>query len=190
MAEINNLTLAEIEDGLDEIRKSPKDEGVLELIVARPKIGEREVLQVGELNTETGLVGDNWNTRKSWATKDKKPHPEMQINIMNSRAIALIAQTKERWQLAGDQLYVDFDLSEENLPPGSRLQIGSAVLEITTVPHNGCRKFTNRFGKDAVKFVNSKTGKQLHLRGLNAKVVKAGIIKTGNIVKKLKTSKS
>ena len=176
MSEIKNLTLAELEAGLDEIQKSPKDEGILELIVARPKIGTREVLETGKLETEIGLVGDNWNTRKSWATKDKKPHPEMQINIMNSRAISLIAQTKDRWQLAGDQFYVDMDLSEENLPPKSRLAIGSAVLEITEVPHNGCAKFTKRFGKDAVKFVNSKSGKQLHLRGLNAKVVKSGTI--------------
>lgn len=185
MAEIKHLTLAELEAGLDEIIQSSRDEGYLELIVARPKIGEREILHIGELDTETGLVGDNWKTRKSWATKDKSPHPEMQINIMNSRAIALIAQTKDRWQLAGDQLYVDFDLSEENLPPESRLQIGLAVLEITTVPHNGCAKFTKRFGKDAVRFVNSKIGKQLHLRGLNAKVIKAGKIKTGDIIRKI-----
>lgn len=184
MSEIKHLTLAELEAGLDEIKKSPKDEGFLELIVARPKVGEREILETGELELETGLIGDNWNTRKSWATKDKKPHPEMQINIMNSRAISLIAQTKDRWQLAGDQLYVDMDLSEENLPPKSRLAIGSAVLEVTEVPHNGCLKFTKRFGKDAVKFVNSKSGKQLHLRGLNAKVVKSGTIKTGDKVKK------
>jgi MOSC domain-containing protein YiiM len=123
--------------------------------------------------------------RKSWATSDKKPHPEMQINIMNARAIALIAQTKDRWQLAGDQFYVDLDLSEENLPPKSRLKIGSAILEITEVPHNGCIKFTKRFGKDSVKFVNSKIGKQLHLRGLNAKVIKSGTVKTGDIVKKI-----
>ncbi len=185
MSEINNLTLAELEAGLDEIRKSPKDKGVLEMIVRRPKVNEREVLEIGELSIEIGLVGDNWNTRKSWETKDKKPHPEMQLNIMNSRAISLIAQTKDRWQLAGDQLYVDLDLSEENLPPKSRLAIGSAILEITEVPHNGCIKFTKRFGKDAVKFVNSKPGKLLHLRGLNAKVVKSGVIKTGDIVKKI-----
>lgn len=185
MSEIKHLTLAELEFGLDEIKKSPKDEGVLELIAVRPKIGEREVLETGELDTEIGLVGDNWKTRKSWATKDKKPHPEMQVNIMNSRVISLIAQTKDRWQLAGDQFYVDLDLSEENLPPGSLLEIGSAILEITEVPHNGCRKFTNRFGKDAVKFVNSKIGKQLHLRGLNAKVVKSGTVHAGDIVKKL-----
>lgn len=185
MTEIRHLTLAELEAGLDEIKKSPKDEGVLELIVVRPKTNERKVLEAGELDAEIGLIGDNWQTKKSWATKDKKPHPEMQINIMNSRAIALIARTKDRWQLAGDQFYVDLDLSEENLPPKSRLEIGAAILEITEVPHNGCAKFTKRFGKDAVKFVNSKTGKQLHLRGLNAKVIKGGIVKTGDIVKKI-----
>ena len=186
MSEITNLTLAELEAGLDEILQSPKDDGILELIVVRPKVGGREVLETGKLDTEIGLIGDNWNTRKSWATKDKKPHPEMQVNIMNSRAVALIAQTKDRWQLAGDQFFVDLDLSEENLPPKTRLQIGSAVLEITAVPHNGCTKFTKRFGKDAVKFVNSKRGKQLHLRGLNAKVIQNGTVKTGDIIKKIR----
>ena len=185
MTEIKNLTLTKLEAGLDEIRKSPKDEGILELIVVRPKTNERKVLESGELDTKIGLIGDNWQTKKSWATKDKKPHPEMQINIMNSRAIALIAQTKDRWQLAGDQFYIDMDLSEENLPPKSRLQIGSAILEITEVPHNGCIKFIKRFGKEANKFVNSKTGKQLHLRGLNAKVIKSGTVKTGDVVKKI-----
>ena len=104
---------------------------------------------------------------------------------MNTRAIALIAQTKERWPLAGDQLYIDMDLSDANLPAGSRLQIGSAVIEITPLPHNGCKKFTQRFGLDAVKFVNSAIGKELHLRGLNAKVVQEGSIRTGDIVRKL-----
>lgn len=185
MTEIRHLTLAELEAGLDEIKKSPKDKGVLELIVIRPKTNEREILESGELDTKIGLVGDNWRTKKSWATVDKKPHPEMQINIMNSRAIALIAQTKDRWQLAGDQFYVDLDLSEENLPPKSRLQIGSAIIEITEVPHNGCIKFIKRFGREANKFVNSKLGKQLHLRGLNAKVIKNGTVKTGDIIKKI-----
>ncbi len=190
MSDIKYLTLAELETGLNEIRQSPKDEGVLKMIVARPNVDEREILETGELNLETGLVGDNWKTRGSSRTTDGFGHPEMQLNIMNSRVVSLIAQTKERWQLAGDQLFIDLDLSDENLPPGSRLRIGSAVIEITAIPHNGCRKFTERFGVDAIRFVNSETGKRLHLRGLNAKIIKAGTIKTGDIVKKLETSKS
>lgn len=185
MSEITYLTLAELEAGLDKIFQSPKDEGILEMIVARPNINERNILETGELNTETGLVGDNWKTRGSSRTNDGFGHPEMQLNIINARAISLIAQTKERRQMAGDQLYVDFDLSEENLPPGSRLQIGSAIIEITNIPHNGCKKFTNRFGIDAVRFVNSEIGKQLHLRGLNAKVVRAGKIRIGDIIEKV-----
>lgn len=185
MNETKYLTLSELEAGLDEIRKSPKDEGVLEMIVIRPRINEREVLETGELDSEQGLVGDNWKTRGSSRTNDGFGHPEMQLNIMNSRAVSLIARTKERWPLAGDQLYVDMDLSEENLLPGSRLEIGSSIIEITEIPHNGCKKFTDRFGVDAVKFVNSETGKQLHLRGLNAKVIKSGMIRTGDAVKKI-----
>ncbi|CAN5715486.1 MOSC domain-containing protein [soil metagenome] len=189
MSEIKHLSLAELEAGLDEIRRSPKDEGILKMIVARPGVNERKILETGELDLEKGLIGDNWKTRGSSRTNNGFGYPEMQLNIMNSRAISLIANTKERWHLAGDQLFVDLDLSEENLPPGSRLEIGSAIIEITSIPHNGCKKFTNRFGIDVVKFVNSEAGKQLHLRGLNAKVVKAGTIKTGDIVKNSKTSK-
>jgi MOSC domain-containing protein YiiM len=107
----------------------------------------------------------------------------MQLNIMNSRAIALVAQDKDRWQLAGDQLFVDLDLSDANLPPGSRLVLGGAVIEVTDPPHTGCKKFTARFGLDAMKFVNSPVGTQLHLRGINAKVVQPGVIRVGDVAK-------
>jgi hypothetical protein len=183
--EVKHLTMEELEAGLEEIYRSPKDEGVLKLIVRRPQTEEREVLAEGELDLEEGLVGDNWRSRGSSSTADGSAHPEMQLNIINTRAIALIAQSEDRWQLAGDQLFVDLDLSEENLPAGTRLSIGTAVVEVTPVPHNGCKKFVSRFGLDAMLFVNSPLGKQLHLRGINAKVVQPGIIRAGDIVKKL-----
>lgn len=177
--------MEELEAGLEEIRKSPNDKGVLEMIVCRPKENERQILETGELDLELGLVGDNWKTRGSSRTNDGFGHPEMQLNIMNSRAVSLIAQTKNRWQLAGDQLFIDMNLSDENLPTGSRIKIGTAIIEITAIPHNGCKKFTERFGIDAVKFVNSPIGKELHLRGINAKVIQPGIISVGDQVKKL-----
>lgn len=180
----DHLTKEELELGLAGIRKSPSDAGTLEMIVRRPEEDGREELDEGELSLELGLVGDNWKTRGSSRTTDGFGHPDMQLNIMNSRAIALIAGSRDRWKLAGDQLYVDLDLSEENLPPGSRLKIGEAVIEITSIPHNGCRKFADRFGVEAVKFVNSPEGKALHLRGLNAKVVVPGFIRRGDRVRK------
>jgi hypothetical protein len=185
MAEIKQLTMSELEAGLDEIRRSPKEEGVLEMIVRRPRTDEREVLQEGELDLKEGLVGDNWSTRGSSRTADGSSHPDMQLNIMNSRVIALVAQDKERWQLAGDQLFIDLDLSTENLPPGSRLALGPCVIEVTAEPHTGCQKFVERYGADAMKFVNSAVGRQLHLRGINAKVIQAGVIRVGDIVKKM-----
>lgn len=185
MTEPTHLTMTELEAGLDNIRQSPKAEGVLELIVRRPQTDQREALTEGELDLAEGLVGDNWKARGSTRTPDGSAHPEQQLNIMNSRVIALLAQQKERWQLAGDQLFIDLDLSDENLPPGSRLAIGEAVVEVTAIPHTGCDKFVERFGADATKFVNSPLGRQLHLRGINAKVVQAGSIKVGDMVKKL-----
>jgi hypothetical protein len=183
--ELMYLTTEELRAGLDEIRRSPKDEGVLELIVRRPAVGEREVLDEGRLDVSEGLVGDTWSSRGSRRSKDGLAHPDMQLNIMNSRVIALVAQARERWHLAGDQLFLDLDLSGENLPPGTRLALGSAVIEVTPEPHTGCQKFVSRFGLDAMTFVNSPLGRQLNLRGINAKVVQPGTIRVRDVAKKI-----
>lgn len=182
---VKHLMMDELEAALDHLRETPKDEGVVELIVRRPQTDEREVLEVAELDPLQGLIGDNWISRGSRRTPDGSPHPEMQINIMNSRVAALVAQEKERWSLAGDQLYIDMDLGKENLPAGTRLAIGSAVVEVSPLPHTGCHKFVARFGEDAMKFVNSAVGKELCLRGINAKVVQAGTVRLGSTAKKL-----
>jgi hypothetical protein len=180
-----HLTSEELEAGLEEILRSPQDEGRLELIVARPEVRERVVLDLGELSLTEGLVGDNWKKRGSRHTADGTAHPDMQLNIMNARVALLVAQTPERRGLAGDQLYVDLDLRPENLPPGTELEIGEAVVVVTEPPHRGCKKFVERFGVDAMKFVNSETGRKLRLRGINAKVVKPGRIVVGDAARKL-----
>ena len=184
MSDILHLTMEELEAGLEDIRRSSKDGGELEMIVRRPEEDEREVLEVGELDLEEGLKGDNWRRRGSSMTPDGSAHPDAQLNIMNSRVTALLAQDKERWQLAGDQLYVDLDLSADNLPPGSRLAIGSALIEVTALPHTGCKKFAERFGPDATRFVNSSVGKELKLRGINAKIIQPGTVRVGDTVRK------
>ena len=185
MAEAKHLTMAELEAGLDTIRQSPKDEGVIALIVRRPQIDAREVLEEGELDLVEGLVGDTWKVRGSSRTPDGAAHPDMQLNVMNARVIALLACEKDRWPLAGDQLFIDMDVSSENLPPGTRLALGSAVIEVTDQPHTGCKKFEARFGLDALKLVNSPLGRQLQLRGVNAKVAQPGMIRVGDSVKKI-----
>ena len=180
-----HMTMQELEAGMDHLRQAPKDNGVVELIISRPGVDRREVLEEAELDPVKGLIGDNWLVRGSGKTPDGSAHPEMQINIMNSRVTALVAQEMERWPLAGDQLYIDMDLGRENLPPGSQLAIGSVVLEVSPLPHTGCRKFVARFGIEAMEFVNSPVGKQLCLRGINAKVIQGGIVKVGQTAKKL-----
>jgi hypothetical protein len=182
---MEHRTLEELEAGLEEIGRSPRAEGDLKLIVRRPATLEREVVEEAELDPVEGLVGDNWKERGSKRTPDGSAHPGMQLTLMNSRTIALIAQTPERWPLAGDQLYVDLDLSPGNLPAGTRLALGGAILEVSEEPHTGCRKFTDRFGSDAVRFVNSPSGRQLRLRGINARVIRPGIIRTGDRIRKL-----
>lgn len=182
---MRHLTQQELTAGLDKILETPKDLGTLELIVRRPGTDQREVLDQGQLDPAYGLHGDNWLARGSRATTDGSADPEMQINIMNSRVTALVAQDPQRWALAGDQLYIDMDLSPENLPAGTKLSIGSAVLEVTSPPHTGCKKFVARFGRDAMIFVNTGIGKELNFRGINARVVQPGTIQTDDIVKKL-----
>lgn len=186
MENTSYATSDELEAGLDFIHQSPREAGRLELIVRRPQVDEREILTEAVLTPETGLVGDSWIARGSSRTADGSPHPDMQLTLMNSRVIALLAPTKEQWSLAGDQLFVDFDLSADNLPAGTRLAIGAATVEITAQPHTGCQKFAARFGREALVFVNTPDRRALRLRGANARVVQAGKIQTGDVVKKVK----
>src|SRR5688500_10672964 len=153
---VRQLTFEELKAGLPHIEDSPNDHGVLRLIVRRPTAAAREAVHEAQLDEAVGLVGDSWHTRSSRGRKHGSPNPDAQITVMNARAIALVAQSDDRWPLAGDQLYIDLNLSDENLPAGVRLAIGSALIEVTAEPHTGCRKFSARFGADATRFVNSK----------------------------------
>lgn len=175
----------ELEAGLDHIRRAPGSEGTVELVVRRPARDEREVLDEGVLDPDEGLVGDCWRTRGSSSTPDGSSHPDRQLTLMNARVAALVARDRERWPLAGDQLYVDLDLSTDNLPPGTRLAVGSAILEVTDQLHTGCAKFTYRFGSAAIRFVNSKPGRPLRLRGMYAKVLEPGTVRPGDAIRKL-----
>ena len=176
---MRHFTISELEEGIDRIIDAPADSGVLALIVRRPAEGEREVLEVGQLDPTEGLQGDSWSLRTAAVGE-----PYNQINVMSARAISLIAGEPDRWQLAGDQLYLDFDISQDNLPAGSRLSIGETVIEVSPEPHTGCQKFSQRFGVDALRFVNSEAGRKLRLRGFNARVIVPGTIRTGDAVRK------
>lgn len=183
---VTHRTPAQLEAGLEDIRQSPNDDGDVKLIVRRPRVNEREVLEEAQLDVREGLVGDTWQYRPSSRMPDKKsPHPAMQITLMNARVIALIAQDPARWALAGDQLFVDLNLSVANLPAGTRLQVGRAVIEVSAQPHTGCGKFVERFGLDAMTFVNSPLGRELCLRGINARVLQSGPVRRGDRIVRL-----
>jgi MOSC domain-containing protein YiiM len=177
------VTLPTLEEGLPDIRRSPSDAGTVELVVRRPAVDEREVLEHAQLDPQEGLIGDSWRARASGSSKHAA-NPDLQVTLMNARVAQLVAQARERWPLAGDQLYVDFDLSVENLPPGTRLNVGTATIEVTAEPHRGCGKFSRRFGVDAMKFVNSPAGRELNLRGVNARVVSAGTVRPGDAIRR------
>jgi hypothetical protein len=180
-----HLTMAELRDGLPEILRSPRENGTLQGIVVRPDHGERQELKDCDVSLEGGVHGDHW-AKGCWkSTADGRPHPDVQICIMNARCIALIAQDRANWASAGDNLFIDMDLSPGNLPPGQRLAIGTAVIEITDTPHNGCASFIERYGRDACVFVNTGDGKRHRLRGIYARVVQDGRVSEGDIVTKV-----
>jgi hypothetical protein len=182
---IRELATDELEAGLDDVRQAPRDQGRVELLVRRPAVDVRETRDELLLDLVEGVVGDTWRVRGDSRTADGSANPEVQVTVMNARVARLMSDgNDDRWKLAGDQIYADFDLSQENLPAGSRLQIGSAVLEISAHPHTGCAKFESRFGADAMRFVNSPTGRALRLRGVNCKVVIAGIVRVGDTITK------
>jgi hypothetical protein len=173
------------EAGLETIRQAPADAGTVELIVRRPAVEAREVVDECELDLAAGLVGDNWLTRGSRAMADGSANPKAQLTVMSSRLAELVVGERKQWSLAGDQLYVDFDLAKENVPPGTRLAVGSAIIEVTDEPHTGCAKFSARFGSDALRFINSPVGRELNLRGVNARVIEPGRVRRGDAVRKL-----
>ena len=184
---VTHRTPEELEDFIPQLLAAPQDVGTLELVVCRPDLGQREVLDEGELDLVVGLVGDSWMQRGSRKTSDGGPHPEMQLNVMSARMVSFLAGDPERRPLAGDQLYLDLDLSQDNLPVGTRLTIGDpavrgAVIEVTAPPHTGCAKFIERFGAEAMRFVNGSVGRPLRLRGLNARVVEPGRVRPGDRV--------
>jgi MOSC domain-containing protein YiiM len=182
---VKHLNMNELEEGINYIVQTPDDKGPVRMIVSRPETGIRKILNSASLDTIKGLIGDNWKDRGSSGTPKKSANPETQITIMNSRVIDLIAHSSDRWKLAGDQLFIEMDISRNNIPPGSQLKIGSAVIEVSEKPHTGCQKFSERFGLHALIFVSTPLGLELCFRGINARVLKSGIVTVGDIVNKL-----
>ena len=183
---MTHRTTAELQAHVDHLRAAPAHAGTLEMVVRRPAVDQREILEEGLLDEVDGLGGDNWLERATSIAVAEGRHLQAQINVMSARMVTFLAPTIDEQALAGDQLFLDLDISVANLPTGTRLAIGDeAVIEVTAKPHNGCAKFTARFGDDAVAFVNSPVGKELRLRGFNARVVASGVIRPGDKVRKL-----
>ena len=187
---MTHATTAQLTDQIDHLLAAPADEGTLDLVVRRPANGERDIMPEGILDLELGMVGDNWLERATSRAIAEGRHLDAQLNVMSSRMVGLLGSDDGTRAQAGDQLYVDLDISHGNLPTGTRLAIGDpddggAIIEVTAKPHNGCKKFLARFGDEAVEFVNSQQGKQLRLRGLNARVVSAGVVRRGDAVRKV-----
>ncbi len=170
---------------LAQLPTASTEHGKVLAVFARPQVGVRERLREAILDVEQGLIGDNWKARGSRRMADGSAHPDMQVTLMNAHVLDAIAGNPERWALAGDQLIVDLDVSSANLPPGTRLRAGNAILEITAQPHNGCAKFAQRYGADALAFVNTVQGREQRLRGVYARVVHSGPVREGDVIAKL-----
>ncbi|WP_419909256.1 MOSC domain-containing protein [Candidatus Poriferisodalis sp.] len=176
---------SELEAALPHIREAPADGGTIELIVRRPAVDAREVLSEARISADEGIEGDTWNQRGSPSSADGGPHPDAQITIMSARAAAAVIGPVERWPLAGDQFYADLDISHETLPAGAQLSLGDAVVEVTAKPHRGCAKFAARFGRDALRFVNTGEGRDLRMRGVNCRVIEPGTVRAGDPITRL-----
>jgi MOSC domain len=174
----------DLDQHLASVRAAPRTAGRLELIVRRPAEDEREVLGEAVLDPDLGLVGDDWQRRGSRSTPDGAADPETQLTLISVRVFAAIEPDRTRWPLAGDQLYVDLDLAADNLPAGTRLAIGDAELEVSEMPHTGCAKFSARFGSDALRWINGPTGRELRMRGVNARIIRGGTVRAGDPVRR------
>ncbi|HSM34666.1 MAG TPA: MOSC domain-containing protein [Anaerolineae bacterium] len=178
-------TVDELEAGMAMLLGSPTEAGTLRLVVRRPGKGQREIVEVGQLDTDVGLVGDDWVNRPG--SHSDKPSPYAQVTMMNARVAELISGDPDpaAWAQCGDQLYLDLDLSEANMPAGSRVGIGEAVLEIQAEPHTGCLQFRQWWGADALRFISTDRGRQMRMRGANAIVLQSGLVRPGDIARKL-----
>ncbi len=175
--------LSVLNERLEWVRQAPRDEGTVRLLVRRPAVDAREVLTEAQLDADIGLVGDNWHVKGSSSTEDGGPNPAAQITVTSWRAISLVAGSEERAALAGDQIHADLDLSVDNLPAGTLLHVGSVILEVSEKPHTGCKKFSGRFGADALRFVNLGAGRELRLRGINTRIVQGGTVRAGDVIR-------
>lgn len=174
---VEHLTTEQIETGMSNVLTSPQDRGKLEAIVIRPEQNQREYREAVHLSPEGGVEGDRWATSKG--------DLRAQVSLMNARLLRLIAREDERMSLAGDNLIVDLDLSETNIPAGQKLAVGEALIEVTDLTHTGCSKFAERYGADAVRYINAAERRSLRLRGFYARVLKAGTVRVGDVVQKV-----
>lgn len=178
-------TTEQLEAGMAGVLDTPRDAGAVRLIVRRPGRGEREILEVGRFDSEVGLVGDDWVNRPGM--NSDKPSAYAQVTVMNARVAELISGDADpaAWARCGDQLYADLDLSQDNLPAGTRIAIGELVLEVQAEPHTGCVQFREWWGPEALRFISSKQGLSLRMRGANTVVVEPGEVRPGDIARKL-----
>lgn len=179
-----NLTTEQITERVSKLTPAPTDSGMVATLIVRPDTNERKIVPSIHVIPGEGIVGDNYLARGDKRTPDGSAHPEGQICLMNASVLDVLADgDTNKWQLAGDQILVDFDLSTDNIPGGTRLSIGTATFEVSNKPHNGCAKFAERFGMDASRFVNS--DKVQRYRGINVMVVTEGDVSVGDTISKL-----
>lgn len=169
-----HVALDKLEAGFDGLRPPPGERGGLTAIARRSRDGSRELPVTAELSVADGLVGDAWSRRPP---RD----PNAQLTVMR-QDIALLIANGQPLSLFGDNLFVDFDISGAHLPAGTRLRLGECLVEVTPEPHNGCRKFRDRFGQDALRFTALRRIRPHNARGIHWRVIEGGIIRIGDSI--------
>ncbi|MFT5632095.1 MAG: hypothetical protein ACI9HB_003282 [Gammaproteobacteria bacterium] len=175
-----HVRLAECEDALSTILAAPKSGAIVEQLCLRPGFSERSFPELLELTVAGGIIGERW-TKAPWLTlSDGTPDPRIQVSILSKRVMDLCWRDRENTHHPGDTMIVDMDLGVENLPNGTRLGIGSAVVEVSDKFNTACIKWQGRYGAESLRWLNLRKNRDYRLRGILCRIVQDGVVRLGD----------
>ena len=185
---VNHVSFAECEQALDHINRAPLDEAEIDCLCARPDFGTRAFPDKLILTVDHGILGERW-THSPWLTlPNGDPDPRIQVSILSKRVMDLCWRDRERVIHPGDPFVVDMNLGEANMPVGTRLAIGTAIVEVSDKFNTACVKWRDRYGQDSLHWMNLARNRPYRLRGILCRIVQDGEVKLGDRLAKLPNS--